>query len=243
MDAALSGHPTPEVLKSFILCKLDNTLAKSVENHLERCHGCRKLVADISADSFLVGLRDAQERGRAANGRPDHDESRDSERASEATPVPAHTLPPGLANHPDYQIKGKLGRGSMGVGYLVHNRLMRWDEVVKVMGREIVEEPGVLDRFLREIRPVARLRHPNIVSAYTAFRCADGLVFAMEYVAGLDLALVRRRPFVGGIQGNGGRPRRVPKQQSNGLARPRLERTLRRRVRGSPARGSGRYRL
>jgi hypothetical protein len=43
---------------------------------------------------------------------------------------------------------------------------------------------------LREIRAVARLRHPNIVSAYSAFRCGDDLVFAMEYVAGLNLAQV-----------------------------------------------------
>ena len=46
----------------------------------------------------------------------------------------------------------------------------------------------MLDRFLREIRAVARLRHPNIVTAYSAFRCGESLVFAMEYVEGLDLA-------------------------------------------------------
>ena len=55
------------------------------------------------------------------------------------------------------------------------------------MGAQIVEQPGVLDRFLREIRAVARLRHPNIVSAYAALRCGASLVFAMEYVEGLDL--------------------------------------------------------
>ena len=40
----------------------------------------------------------------------------------------------------------------MGVVYLAHNRLMARDEVLKVMGHQIVEQPGVLDRFLREIR-------------------------------------------------------------------------------------------
>ncbi len=39
-----------------------------------------------------------------------------------------------------------------------------------------------MDRFQREIRTVAQLRHPNIVTAYTAFRCGESLVFAMEYV-------------------------------------------------------------
>jgi serine/threonine protein kinase len=40
---------------------------------------------------------------------------------------------------------------------------------------------------LRAIRAVAELRQPNIVSAYTAFRCGGNLVFVMEYVVGLDL--------------------------------------------------------
>ena len=78
----------------------------------------------------------------------------------------------------------------MGVVYLAHNRLMGRDEVLKVMGRQIVEKPGVLDRFLREIRAVAKLRHPNIVSAYSATRIGESIVFSMEYVEGLDLSKI-----------------------------------------------------
>ena len=103
-------------------------------------------------------------------------------------PPPASTLPPGLADNPDYEIKRELGRGGMGVVYLAHNTLMGRDEVLKVMGRQVIERPGVLDRFLREIRAVARLRHPNIVTAYSAVRLGESIVFAMEYVDGLDLA-------------------------------------------------------
>ena len=75
----------------------------------------------------------------------------------------------------------------MGVVYLAHNRLMGRDEVLKVMSKQIIERPGVLDRFLREIRAVAKLRHPNIVTAYSATRLGDNIVFSMEYVDGLDL--------------------------------------------------------
>jgi hypothetical protein len=61
------------------------------------------------------------------------------------------------------------------------------------LGRHILERPGVPDRFLREIRAVARLRHDNIV-AYSAFRLGESLVFAMEYVEGYDLSrLVKSR--------------------------------------------------
>ena len=110
--------------------------------------------------------------------------------ATRATPEPR---PPAgspsreLADHPDYEIVRELGVGGMGVVYLARNRLLARHEVLKVIGPHIVEQPGALDRFLREIRAVARLRHPNIVSAYSAFRCGGSLVFAMEYVEGLDL--------------------------------------------------------
>ncbi len=76
----------------------------------------------------------------------------------------------------------------MGVVYLAHNRLMGRNEVLKVVDRHVLERPGVLDRFHREIRAVANLRHANIVTAYSAFRMGDCIVFAMEYVDGLDLA-------------------------------------------------------
>jgi len=76
----------------------------------------------------------------------------------------------------------------MGVVYLAHNKLMGRDEVLKVLDRDIIERSSLQDRFQREIRAVARLRHPNIVAAYSAFRSGENLVFAMEHVEGLDLA-------------------------------------------------------
>ena len=93
-----------------------------------------------------------------------------------------------LANHSDYEIVRELGHGGMGVVFLAYNRIMGRDEVLKVIGPDIIERPGVFDRFLREIRAVARLQHPNIVAAHAGFRCGKSLVFAMEYVEGLDLA-------------------------------------------------------
>jgi superkiller protein 3 len=97
-------------------------------------------------------------------------------------------LPPELANHPDYEIIRELGHGGMGVVFLAHNRITGLDVVLKVIGVDIIKSRGVRDRFQREIRAVVRLHHPNIVTAHTAFHCGESLVFAMEYVDGLDLA-------------------------------------------------------
>ena len=76
----------------------------------------------------------------------------------------------------------------MGVVYLAQNKLMGRQEVLKVVSSHLVNRPGVMDRFLGEIRNAARLHHPNIVTAYSALRFGESLVLAMEYVEGLDLA-------------------------------------------------------
>jgi hypothetical protein len=192
MDVHPTSHPTDRTLSSFGLGKLDDGLAEAVNQHLERCPECRQRVAEMSADSFLARIRDVQR----STSHPVLSQSQPGEtpRDKGVNSSPASTLPPGLADHPEYEIKRELGRGGMGVVYLAHNTLMGRDEVLKVMSREIMERPGVLDRFLREIRAVAKLRHPNIVTAYHATRLGESIVFAMEHVEGLDLArLVKAR--------------------------------------------------
>jgi serine/threonine protein kinase len=179
-----TSHPSGDDLVAYGLGRLDDAAAGAVSRHLEACAGCRRRVAELSADSFLGRVRGAF----GVPGAGPAPAAPAAPRAGSARPEPRDDLPPALANHPDYEIRRELGRGGMGVVYLAHNRLMGRDEVLKVMGRHVVERPGVLDRFLREIRAVARLRHPNIVTAYSASRLGDGIVFAMEYVDGLDLA-------------------------------------------------------
>jgi serine/threonine protein kinase len=191
MIAPRTTHPTDQTLSSYGLGRLDDASAESVNQHLESCPDCRRRVAELTSDSFLSQLQKAQRRPSgpimshssadpvSMDGKPDR---------PIAAPPAAETMHPGLADHPDYEIRSELGRGGMGVVYLAHNRIMGRDEVLKIMGRQIMDRPGVLDRFLREIRAVARLRHDNIVAAYSAFRLGESLVFAMEYVEGYDLS-------------------------------------------------------
>jgi formylglycine-generating enzyme required for sulfatase activity/serine/threonine protein kinase len=188
MDAVTSKHPSDRALSSFALGKPDDKSAEAVSKHLEQCPDCRKRFADMSADSFLGRIRDAQPSEEHAFSQS-QTSGRDSGTTSEVrTPPAASTLPPGLAELPDYEIKRELGRGGMGVVYLVHNKLMGREEVLKVVSGHLINRPAVLERFRREIRSAASLHHTNIVSAYAAFRAGESMVFAMEYVEGYDLA-------------------------------------------------------
>jgi formylglycine-generating enzyme required for sulfatase activity/serine/threonine protein kinase len=190
MGATAAVHPPDEILQSFGLGKLDEFSSESVGKHVELCDSCQRRVAELSSDEFLGRLQQAR-------GKPDSSvpgwlpsaASSTEESSNALVPPPqADTLPPELVDHADYEVVRELGRGGMGVVYLVKNRLMGRLEVLKIIGRHLVERPGVVDRFLREIRSAAKLQHPNIVTAYTAMRLGEGLALAMEYVDGLDLA-------------------------------------------------------
>ncbi len=190
MNASPTLHPTDRALQAYGLGKLDDALAASVNKHVESCSDCQRRVAELSSDSFLGRLRDAQ-------GRPDSPApimsrtdglSMLAAGPGSAAPPPASTLPPELANHPDYEIMRELGRGHMGVVYLAQNKIMGRTEVLKFVGGHLTNCRGVVDRFLAEIRNAARLRHPNVVTAYSVLRVSESLVLAMEHVEGLDLA-------------------------------------------------------
>ena len=83
----------------------------------------------------------------------------------------------------------------MGVVYLATNIRMKRPEVLKVVNKALLDgDPGMAERFLREIQAAARLSHENVVKAYSAPEAGGLLVFAMEYVEGEDLAkLVQRQ--------------------------------------------------
>ena len=190
MEAPHSLHPDDRTLSDYGLGKLDDERASTVNAHLEGCPDCRQRVAGLTSDSFLGRFREVHQPSARSipGGSLDGGTLGFLQCKAPSPPPSADTLPPGLADHPDYEIKRELGRGGMGVVYLAHNTMMGRDEVLKVMGRQFMERPSVLERFQREIRAVAKLRHPNIVAAYSAFHIEGGLVFSMEYVEGLDLS-------------------------------------------------------
>src|SRR5437588_7364907 len=63
-----------------------------------------------------------------------------------------------------YFILERLGTGGMGIVYRAR-RVHIGDEVaVKVLHKQLVADADMLERFRREARAAAQLRHPNIVS-------------------------------------------------------------------------------
>jgi serine/threonine-protein kinase len=93
----------------------------------------------------------------------------------------------------DYTIDAVLGGGGMGDVYKVTNRLTGGEDAAKLLKPELTSDPAQLDRFLQEIRTLARLNHENIVALRTALTVGEQLMMVMEYVDGDSLDKVRGR--------------------------------------------------
>jgi eukaryotic-like serine/threonine-protein kinase len=87
----------------------------------------------------------------------------------------------------DYQVTGVLGRGGMGKVFRVRSLLTDREEAMKIVLPDLDENPGLADRFLREIKVHASLQHPNIAALRTALRVGDRLVMILELVEGVSL--------------------------------------------------------
>lgn len=88
----------------------------------------------------------------------------------------------------DYEILGVLGSGGMGKVYKVRNILSDRIEAMKVLLPNLADQKDLGDRFLREIKFLAGLSHPNIAALRTALTIDNQLVMILEYVEGTTLA-------------------------------------------------------
>src|SRR5258708_730243 len=85
-----------------------------------------------------------------------------------------------------------LARGGTAEVYLgTHTNLQR-SVAVKILRNQYQDDPEFLERFQREARTVAKLRHPNIVQVYD-FDVIDGQPYlVMEYLPGVSMSTYLR---------------------------------------------------
>ncbi|MGB8769408.1 MAG: serine/threonine-protein kinase [Candidatus Korobacteraceae bacterium] len=96
----------------------------------------------------------------------------------------------------DYEIIRELGHGGMGQVFLVRNLISDRIEAMKILLPDLANQGDLGARFMREIKLLASLDHPNIAALRTAFSADNQLIMIMEYVEGDTLAhLLERGPF------------------------------------------------
>jgi serine/threonine-protein kinase len=95
-----------------------------------------------------------------------------------------------------YELLARLGEGGMGAVYRAQ-RVHIGDEVaLKVLLRKFVADAGLVERFRREARAAAALRHPNVVVIYDYGEAGDEdapAYIVMELVEGESLRHLLQR--------------------------------------------------
>jgi serine/threonine protein kinase len=207
--------PNRAVLESLLSGAL--TDVEPVERHLESCPACQKRLEELagvtsvvpqtsapaelhqSGDSAALSvvmkrmLHDARPPATAVGAPytdvvPLGDESSAQSRSSRR--------PQRIG---EYDVQAVLGRGGIGVVYRATDRALARDVAIKVLRADLADNDSLRERFLREARAAAALRHDNVVAIYGVGQHGDQPYLVMEYVPGGSLAdrLVRKGKLPG----------------------------------------------
>jgi serine/threonine-protein kinase len=92
----------------------------------------------------------------------------------------------------------RIGAGGLGVVYEARHQQLDKPVAVKALHGGLAADPHLRERFLREGRTAAKLRHPNVVDVYDVAIERDTPYLVMELLKGEDLsALIARKSPLG----------------------------------------------
>ena len=194
--------PTRDELLDYLLGRLPDDVSDQIGSHLDQCPTCQEAVETLDqvSDTLLDRLRQPLPSS-AVEADPQYQQALQRALASvgppEATEVWNAAPPDGLSTVFDglgeYELQAKLGAGGMGVVYKARHTLLDRIVAIKVLPHELTRETRAVTRFLREIKAIGSLSHPNIVQAYDARNVEGTTILVMEYVDGLDLSRLIKR--------------------------------------------------
>ncbi|KAF0190360.1 MAG: serine/threonine protein kinase bacterial [bacterium] len=96
-------------------------------------------------------------------------------------------LAPGLVIAGKYEIIRLIGYGGVGEVYLAKDQQIERLAAIKLLSKQLSNDPEHKSRFARESRTVSALNHPNIITVYEIGNFNDQLFIATEYVDGKTL--------------------------------------------------------
>ncbi len=87
----------------------------------------------------------------------------------------------------------ELGRGAMGITYKAFDTNLRCFVALKVINAQYLENETARQRFLREARAAAALRHPNVAAVFHLGEEGGDCFYAMEFVDGETVESLMKR--------------------------------------------------
>jgi len=93
-----------------------------------------------------------------------------------------------------YKILDQLGKGGMGRVFRAEHLTMKRLVALKVLAPDLIKTERAQEMFLREVRAISQLVHPNIVTAFDANEVNGRYYLILEYIDGPNLEqLVRKQ--------------------------------------------------
>jgi tRNA A-37 threonylcarbamoyl transferase component Bud32 len=173
------GEPRPDPHDAQLPERLDESLAEAVEDY----HRRQALGLPVDPAEYAASLG------------PRHAELLailEAERALDEVTAPSEG--PGLPRaFGPYTLVRELGKGGVGVVYEAVERSLGRTLALKILRAGLSEDPEVQERFRREARTCAALRHDNIVAIHASGEIDGQAFYAMDRVEGESLdALIKR---------------------------------------------------
>jgi serine/threonine protein kinase len=173
-------------LSRFALGTLSGPLLGRIEEHIADCPRCEEALSDLepTPDPLLAGLQQAGREGSTTDALP----PRLLAIAREARTPPGETCPwPRRLGK--FALLEELGVGSFGHVFRARDTELDRTVAIKVLRAGRLAGAEDVDRFLREARSAAQLKHPGIVSLYESGQTEDGTCYLVEeFVQGATLA-------------------------------------------------------
>ncbi len=96
-----------------------------------------------------------------------------------------------------YRVTDRIGEGGMGAVYKAEQITMGRPVALKVLRPELASDPDIVKRFLREVKAISMLSHPNLITVHDFGQTDAGLLYiAMEYLGGDTLTdAIKRGPL------------------------------------------------
>jgi serine/threonine protein kinase len=204
---AQAACPSAQVLQGLLLGKLPEDEVESLGKHLLGCDQCAARVHSLAKEDTLVeALRTARtpavdepkpekvqgliERLKAL--RLSEGGSTQALPAAEESSNPHEFLAPAqgpdeIGRLGDYRVLKVLGTGGMGMVYLAQDTRLDREVALKVMKPSVAANPQAKQRFLREAKACAALRHDHIITIYQVGEDRGVPFLAMEFLEGMPL--------------------------------------------------------
>lgn len=175
-----SNHASDETLAKYASQGLTGDEYTRVKDHIRTCRKCQNRMDERNSEQALAV---------ASIKTTTDDQKLQSVVKSKVATVANKQLDVLPAfQKTNYKILREIGRGGMGILYLVEHALTARQEVIKVIHPDLIGRLDVRERFLREIQNAAKLNHPNVVQTLSAFEEGDTIGLVMEHVPGVTLS-------------------------------------------------------